>query len=133
MKIGIVTTAYALAAATDQMIETALRDAKHEREMHLFLHSGHGMVRSTCEHWAKHEAVVYYPYGTNRGLARSWNEGMLAAYTNGCDVVLIVNDDIVFSEGDVDQLAEYAVNHRENFIVTCRGWNHSLGKDDSIG
>lgn len=133
MKIGIVTVAYALAAATHQMIETALQDARHEREIHLFLHSGHGMVRNTCEQWAKHDAVVYYPYGSNRGLAKSWNEGVLAAYMNGCDVVLIVNDDIVFKAGDVDTLAEYAVEHRENFIVTCRGWNHGLGKEDSIG
>ena len=134
MKIGIVTTAYALAAATHELIDTALRGGRHEREIHLFLHSGHAHVRATCEHWAKHEAVIYYPYGTNRGLANSWNEGILAAYYDAlCDVVLVVNDDIIFAEGDVDTLAEYAVAHRENYIVSCRGWNHGLGKHDSIG
>jgi GT2 family glycosyltransferase len=134
MKIGIITVAYALAWSTHKMLETALTQlGEHERWVYLFRHSQHEDVKAICDRWADHHRVLDFPYGTNRGLSTSWNEGILEAYGHGCDVVLIVNDDIVFAPGDVDKLAEYAAQHRENYIVTCRGFNHGLGKHDSIG
>lgn len=133
MKIGIVTTAYSLPFATEKLLTTIYRDGQYPRETHLFLHSQRPAVMDVCQAWSLAPGVVYYPYGDNRGLAKSWNEGILAAYQSGCDVVIVVNDDIEFAVGDIDQLARYAVAHRDNYIVTCDGYNVDLDRRDSIG
>jgi GT2 family glycosyltransferase len=71
--------------------------------------------------------VILYPYGVNRGLATSWNEGILAAYDMDADIVIVANDDIVFSEGDLDKMAEKAVANRDRYIVTCAGFHEGHG------
>ncbi len=132
MKIGIVTIAYNQAEFTRQLFESAVSQA-HEVDYRLFLHSQYEDVVEVCETLSERPEVLYYPYGENRGLSKSWNEGMLHAYTSACDVVIIVNDDIRFAEGDLDRLAEYAHQHPEFYAVHCQGWQERLGKMGSIG
>jgi hypothetical protein len=69
--------------------------------------------------------VVYRDYGVNRGLAKSWNEGLLWGHEQGFDVVLVVNEDVTFGVGDVDRLAETAVQRRDCPIVMGRAYHHS--------
>jgi GT2 family glycosyltransferase len=54
-------------------------------------------------------------------VSRSWNDGILEAYADGTDIVIVANDDIRFSKGDLDRLAEKAVRCTDRYIVTCAG------------
>jgi len=122
MRISIVTIAYNGADSITRLVETA-RSQSHQLRFHLFLHSRHAPTVSECERLARAAEVRYYPYGVNRGLSRSWNEGMLNAYADGAEVVLLVNDDIYFSAGDVDKLAEKARQAWASYIITCAGFH----------
>lgn len=126
MRIALVTVAYALPEATAALVESA-RSRRGTVEVHLFLHSTLPAVREMCEQLAEREGVTLYPYGSNRGLSRSWNEGVLAAYGAGADCVVVANDDIRFGEGDLDLVAGHAAAHRDRHLVSCAGHHAGLG------
>ncbi len=147
MKIGFVTIAYCLAEATQKLIDSAV-STRHDVDYHLFLHSQNEQVVNVCKEIVGYSSsplsddvgvyegrtgVHYYPYGTNRGLSKSWNEGMLAAYGSGADVVIICNDDIEFSPGDLELLAEWAVANPDRYVVSCNGWQRRMLTQGSIG
>ena len=90
-------------------------------EVHLHLHSDSPETRATCLALADAPEVTLHAHGENRGLSRTWNDGMLAGYAEGVDVVLIVNDDVEFARGDVDRLTEVAIERRDCYIVSCAG------------
>ena len=69
---------------------------------------------------AQRSDVVYRDYGQNRGLAKSWNEGILWAFDNHFQAVLVVNEDVLFSPGDLAKLAETAYQQSDQFLVTGR-------------
>jgi GT2 family glycosyltransferase len=125
MHIGLVTIAYNATETLAQLLRSA-RTTRHELRIHLFLHSQHGPTVLLCEDAARSRDVQYYAYGVNRGVSASWNEGILDAYRAGADVVVIANDDVYFSDGDLARLAEKAVRCRERYIVTCAGYHLRL-------
>jgi hypothetical protein len=54
----------------------------------------------------------------NRGLAASWNDGIHDALCDCCDLILVVNDDIVFADDGVDQLVSFATQSSSDIIFT---------------
>jgi GT2 family glycosyltransferase len=68
--------------------------------IHLFVHSDHRYDR-----FQTHSNIIFYPYYANRGLSNSWNEGMINIFKED-DVAILVNDDCVFSKGDVIRMIE---------------------------
>lgn len=67
----------------------------------------------------------YFPYGSDRGLARSWNEGLVVAQEIGADLVMLLNDDLFFYPGCfakfVDFCAEVEAKHEVAGIVHTNG------------
>ena len=115
MKIHIVVVAYGLPEDTEKLLacKPAVKKNYNKFHWHLFLHSQITEVVAVCEKAAKRKNVTYYPYGTNRGLAKSWNEGILAGYDAGADVVIVSNDDMMPGPGDIETVAEAAMKQRE--------------------
>jgi GT2 family glycosyltransferase len=122
MNIALVTVAYNSASAIQRLVETATQ-CEHEVRVHLFLHSQHPATMAACLRLADLPCVAYHAYGCNRGLSKSWNEGILNGYDSGADVVLVANDDIYFSPGDVDKVARRAVEYRDRYIISCAGFH----------
>lgn len=128
MKINIISIAYNLPESTAKLFQTAMLDSdQHDISFQLFLHSKKPETVAMCERLAKEFPCTYYPYGENRGLSNSWNEGILAAY-EVADVVIIANDDVYFAAGDIDKLATKAEANRHNYMVSCAGFNLAHGK-----
>jgi GT2 family glycosyltransferase len=100
----------------------------HEVVIHLFLHSAHEETMLACERLATLPYVRYSAYGENRGLSRTWNEGLLDGYGEDADVVVIANDDVAFSPGDLDRLVARAAAHRDRYIVSCAGYHERHGR-----
>lgn len=103
MKIHIITYAFSRSESLLQTFEAANSD---NVTWHLFLHSQRPDVVRVCEQLDEHQNVLYYSYGTDRGLARSCNEGIIRAQAFGADVVIQLCDDITAGEGDVQRLAD---------------------------
>lgn len=117
MKISMVTVAYG--ALTEEMIQSALI-SNNEVELIIFTHSNNERI-SRLVHKLEGGQVVLKDYRQNRGLAKSWNEGIMMSQPS--DVTIVFNDDITFSPGDVDLIANTSAENPHNFIVTCAGWN----------
>jgi GT2 family glycosyltransferase len=127
LRLGLVVIAYNQPAWTERLVTSALT-AESEVEVHLFLHSNEQATRTICEGLARRSEVRYYPHGDNRGVGRSWNDGILNAYADGVDVVIVANDDVLPAEGDLDRMAEKAVRCRDRYIVSCAGPHERLGR-----
>lgn len=117
MKLHIVTYAYAL---SDAMIDTFNAANGPDVTWHLFLHSQRPPVIDACELLATRGNVRYYPHGTDRGLARSFNEGAIAAQAAGADVVAQLCDDMLSEPGDVRRMAEMVLDNPDYAYVDGR-------------
>ena len=124
MKLAIVTIAYNQPAGLRRMVHTI--QTSHEVKLFLFRHSNIPEVTAACEQVAQEYLTKYHPYGINRGVARSWNDGILGAIKWKADVVMLVNDDIWFEKGDVDKIVDTAVNNRDRYMVQAGGYHHYL-------
>lgn len=89
---------------------------------HLFTHSSKPEALACLRSIVKNK-ITFYDHRQNRGLAKSWNDGLIAAYQDGADVVVIANDDILATYDDLMILAQGAYEHQECGIVVCEGYN----------
>ncbi len=129
MKVNIVTTAYNSIEYLRKLIHTSQLDAdKHDILLSIFLHSREARTIEVIQQAINDQyPILFFAFGENRGLARSWNDGLLHGYYNlGADVVIIANDDIYFSPRDVDKIAQKAVQCRGNYMVSVAGYHDYL-------
>jgi len=129
MRIGIVTIAYNLPHLLQKLFDTAISD-EHEIIYYLFGHTKDKEMIDLCfqlEHRFS-PRLTYFDFQKNRGASTSWNDGIISAQFDRCDVTMIVNSDIWFSEGDIDKLADYTVGHRNNYMISCAGWHDGFDK-----
>lgn len=125
MRIALITIGYNLPGATTRLLDSARQGCCHELVSLLILHSRMPDKVREMETLANRPDVVYRDYGVNRGLAKSWNEGILWGYEQGFDVVLVVNEDVTLGAGDTRRLAELAVQRRASHLITGRAYHHS--------
>lgn len=129
--VHIVTIAYNLPDSTQMLFDSAIdKTHKYDLHFHLFLHSKRPETVEMCDLLVSDytSRVTFYPYGWNRGLANSWNEGLLAARDMAADVTMIVNDDVHFSDGDIDKIADKALASPDNHMVSVSGFHHGFNK-----
>jgi GT2 family glycosyltransferase len=120
VKIHIIVVAYALADDLLRLYRSA--DAPNV-QWHVFVHSQFPEVVEAVQHMALQTNVQAYWHGVNRGLAKSWNEGLMFAQMVGADVMMIANDDAVAGPGDVQRLAETAMNNRDKYLIVGNGYD----------
>jgi GT2 family glycosyltransferase len=97
-------------------------------QIDLHLHSADRATAAACAELGHRDEVILHAHGTNRGLSRTWNDGLLTAYAEAADVVIVANDDLRFGPGDLDQLAEAAADQRDRYIVSCAGPHGRYGR-----
>lgn len=96
--------------------------SEHDLEVHLYVQADTPSVAGACMYLSGAEKHVRcHGYEFARSLAATWNAGLIRAFDGGRDVVLIANDDIVFTPGDVDAIAETAAANADRFLVSCAG------------
>lgn len=130
MRVDLITVAYGLPDDTKALVEKVLEESAHDVKVHLFLHSKYPEVVKVCKALAKNKAVKLYDYGVNRGLGKSLNEGLLAAYGGGADVAIVANDDLLPDDGAFDLLAELAMENQDFYKVYGRMFVKRTGKED---
>ena len=130
MKIGVSTIAYNQVEPLKDLVRTA-HQTGHEVEMRIFVHSRLPKVIEICL-WAEKEyGAILHMFGVNRGVATSWNDALIKMRDSGCDVSILSNDDLWFSDGDIDKIAAAAVQHRNAYAIFCSGYH--VGYDTPIG
>lgn len=97
---------------------------------HVFMHSAYERHRAVWDAVIDFEAkgrFEMYDYGVNRGLARSWNEGVINAQKMHADAIIVINDDVIASHDDILTLAQTCIDHPEAGIITAWGMNERMG------
>lgn len=122
MKIGITTIAYNQPDHLRSLVETASQSS-HEVEFHIFTHSKVRKVIQTCFDLMTEYEIHLYDYRINRGVATSWNDGIINMGAGGCDVWVLTNDDVWFSEGDTDKIALAASEHPDAYAIFTSGFH----------
>jgi tetratricopeptide (TPR) repeat protein/GT2 family glycosyltransferase len=120
LDVAVITVGYNLPGATRTLIESALKKCRHRATFAVFSHSRLTAKQQELEELAGRRDLVLFDYGTNRGLSKSWNEGVLWGFENGHQVVLVVNEDVVFGDGDLTRLVDAAYEQRDKFLVMGR-------------
>lgn len=119
MKINMITVAHT--ALTEERAQSALVSA-HDVKLIVFTHSADKRIADLAGSLNRHQNITVRDYRYNRGLAKTWNEGIMIS--EDADVTIIFNDDITFSPGDVDLIAGASINGTASeFIVVCAGWD----------
>lgn len=128
MNIHITIAVYSLMAPLLNLYD---RCSRLNVDWHIFLHSQNRDVRMACEQLARTRNVHYYPYGFNRGLAKSWNEGLRMAQARGADMLMLANDDIQASFADIELLTQAAQENRDRYMISGMGLDlaHKQRKD----
>ncbi len=127
LKITVVLIVYSSLDCLDS-IRQSLNQAEPQLECQLFLHSAYPKVAEACADCARLPGVFYYPHGSNRGVSRSWNDGILAAQSRQSDVIVVANDDVSFSLEDLKRLAAKSLANPDRYIVSCAGYHQGLQK-----
>ncbi len=120
MKIHCVVIAYGL---SDDLLRLYRLTTGFDVTWHLFLHSSIPQVIMTCMELNENDNVRFHDYRVNRGLARSWNDGLIDSYGSGADVVMLLNDDMIPAPGDLERVAEAALEHPEYALTKARGFD----------
>lgn len=99
----------------------------------VFHHSKRVDVADACYALQNSVPIHFYDYRENRGLATSWNDGLIAAYAQNADCVILANDDLTIARADLDKLAAGCVEHRECGLIVCQGWNERMNDRLDLG
>ncbi|MHB8848648.1 MAG: glycosyltransferase family 2 protein [Burkholderiales bacterium] len=105
MKVGIVVPVYSnMPYALLQSIQ--LR-TEHDISWYLFFHGDDQRLATEFMLLGLEYRIIHHLYMINRGLSRSWNEGICEALFDGNDIVLVINDDIEFIENGFNEFISY--------------------------
>jgi GT2 family glycosyltransferase len=130
--IGITTITYNQVGGLTRLIESC--DTKEPVHLFVFNHSRNTRIRDEIEGLAKKlfkrstTQITVYDYGKNRGVAKSWNDGIIAMMDEECFPMIIVNDDITFGKGDIDLMCAEAEAHKDAFALLTAGTHSTHGK-----
>ena len=139
MNVHLIVPSYNNPASTVDCVRSAIEttmDAPFETTIHLFNHWEKDMGAAICASIQDRNPlfVRLYNYRQNRGLAKSWNDGIRMALAEGADVIVIANADIRFGPGSLAQLVKTAYEFRTERPITFVSGHHGKnGRDESFG
>jgi GT2 family glycosyltransferase len=106
-RIGVVIISY---NADPEPLFSSMLPSKHDVRFYVFLHGQDAGLKAKLEVITASINSQYFPYGINRGVSRSWNEGLYASFDDGNAATLLVNDDLFFYEGGFDEFADFVLS-----------------------
>lgn len=130
MKIFTFLIGYALA---DDLLVCYHSVTQGDMTFLLFLHSQRQPVVEACDLLAKYDNVHYWPYGENRGAAKSVNEAIVYAQSAGADALLVVNDDVIAGPDDVAMLEEALSQEPSLAYVEAEGYVERTERREPLG
>jgi hypothetical protein len=131
-RIGVIVISY----NTDpEPLFNSLRSSRHDIRSYVFLHGQDAAVRNKLEQITAAINALYFPYATNRGVARSWNEGLQASFSEGNDATFLINDDLFFYGSGFDAFADFVLSETRRVpeFGTISAFGLDMGTADSVG
>lgn len=106
-KVGIIVVSY----RTDpEPLFASIAASRHQVRWYIFVHGQDKFLRAKLDAFVANSDSRYFPYGINRGLARSWNDGVIASFNDENEVTIVLNDDLFFYEGGFDEFVDFILS-----------------------
>lgn len=103
--IGIIVTVYS--NYPEQLFDSCSKSDIPVR-WYIFFHGTNDELENRLQDFSRGKTnVIYLPYKKNRGLSKSWNDGLRLSEGYGDEFTLIINDDLSFRENGFSQFIEY--------------------------
>ena len=115
-RIGIVILNYITWKETKRCIES-IKEAKTKHEFAIYVVDNASPKIEELREICEKEDVTLIVNAFNIGYAAGNNVGIKRCLQDGCDYILISNNDIVFKEESIDKLCEFLSKHEECGIV----------------
>lgn len=129
-RVGLVVIAYNQAEGLWTTIESAISQTLLcDVSPYIFLHSRYPEVIGAVDRIEAEFDATVFRYGNNRGVAKSWNDGILACLDDDCDIIVVSNDDVRFNLSTIDHIVEAVVNPPDDnvWLVKTDGWHERHG------
>jgi hypothetical protein len=106
-RLGVVVISY---NADPEPLFTSMLPSKHDVRSYVFLHGQDTGLKAKLEVIMASINSRYFPYGVNRGVSRSWNEGLRASFDDGNAATILINDDLFFYGGGFDEFSDFVLS-----------------------
>lgn len=108
MKIGIVVVTHSYDMAP---LHASVQGTAHDIRWYVHHHGGRNEVAAFLRSLGGDPKLKIAWHFYNRGLARSWNDGLHASRRDGNDITLLINDDVHFEPSAFDQFMIFIQDH----------------------
>ncbi|MEB8536637.1 hypothetical protein OW565_10635 [Acidithiobacillus ferriphilus] len=115
-RVGIVVVTYG-------MVPTRLVDSIHSKHMcewYVHHHGSESLVDDITHLFAERRSHLHF-HCENRGLAKSWNDGIIESTKSGNDITMVINDDVEFLQTGFDDWIEFILTHRDHGLIFLTG------------
>jgi GT2 family glycosyltransferase len=131
-KIGVIIISY---NADPEPLFNSLKSKRHDVRPYIFLHSQDVGLKGKLSEITAATGARYFPYGVNRGVARSWNEGLSRSFNDGNDATLLINDDLFFYRDGFDAFADFVLSESRRVpeFGTISLYGLDTGTSGSVG
>ncbi len=132
MVVGIIIITYLL---YPERLFSSIVNSKFDLNWYIFFHGRDAGLMERLADFSKSVDGRYFPYAINRGLAKSWNEGLRYSSNDGNRITLILNDDLHFYEGAFDEFVDFVITEEKRVPDYGLAGPHGLetGTDQSPG
>jgi GT2 family glycosyltransferase len=122
--IGIIVIIYSL--YPEKLIRSVDAYTRSHIKWYFFYHSKDRILLARVQSLARLTNGSVFCYRTNRGVAKSWNDGLLLSLREGNDITMLINDDTFFYPGCFDDFVDFIRKERAHTpdygLCTPRGF-----------
>ncbi|MGC9193703.1 MAG: hypothetical protein ACP5FQ_07430 [Thermoplasmata archaeon] len=120
MKIGIVIPIFS--GVPHKLIESIKYQSKHDILWFLYLNKNDNKMISELNIIGSDINFYTRKYSINMGVSKIWNEGITTAIFSGCDIIMVLNDDIIFKDSAFDAFVDVIDSKKEDYgLIFCHG------------
>lgn len=124
MRIGAIVVTYSV---YPEALFASASLTKHTVKWYIHHHGTDPDLEESLRSFAAGAEVDLRLHRKNRGLSKSWNDGLESSLQDGNDFTLLLNDDLFFYEGAFDQFVSYLSHNRGFGIAIAHGFEPPTG------
>ena len=130
MKLGIVTLVYAEFPA--DLFASVEGKTQHDVQWYIHCHSSDPDLEAQLVAFCATASARLTLHRANRGVARSWNDGILESFTDERELTLVINDDIEFIPGGLDDFISFLLGYNGVGLGFLHGVEAAGGRKGQI-
>ena len=115
-RVGIVVVTYGMVPAP--LVNSV--SSKYMCEWYVHHHGSESLKDDITNLFADKKSHLHF-HCENRGLSKSWNDGIIESVKSGNDITVIINDDVEFLREGFDDWIEFIMRHRDHGLIFLTG------------